>query len=263
MKLNKVIYTPIVFTGFGLLITTMSASAAIDLDFGILDLTTEMNNSNEASYNAKPIGNDGTTDIYAQLTVAGSFSGDFAGSAAGDVKIGQLQNTTSQYSLTLYQDAALTEVYAPTESFSYDLFFYDVDGHDDYGDQYYDVVTVYTPSVATYTTTTDLTITSNIDGSITASGYGTDAIDGQSGLESFTSEQEDVAISFTFTDTATVIFDYEVVNTYSAGDRNLLIDANNLEFTGSTETLDVVPEPAAFGLLCSVVSLAYVIVRRR
>ncbi|HBR94825.1 MAG TPA: hypothetical protein DEA90_11745 [Opitutae bacterium] len=260
------IHAPIAYTGLGLLITTMSASAAIDLDFGELDLTSEMNSASTSSFSSTAIGNDGITDIYAQLSVVdgNGFTGDFAGSAAGDVKIGQYRNTTTQYSLTLYQDAALSEIYAPASSFTYDLFFYDIDGHDDYGDQYYDVVTVYTPSVATYTTTTDLTITTNGDGSITASGKDTAAIDGQQGLTSFTPEQADVAISFTFTDTATVIFDYTVINTNSTGNRNLLIDANNLAFAeGTTETLEVVPEPAAFGLLCSAMSLAYVVVGRR
>jgi hypothetical protein len=265
MKLNKIIHSPLALSGLGLLFSAMSANAAINLDFGDLDLYTEMSTSNTASFTTS-IGTYGSTEIYAQLVAVNSdYSGANAGSAAGDVKIGQTKNTTVQYSLTLYQDAALTEIFSPSESYSYDLFFYDIDGHDVYGTEYYDIVTVYTPGVATYTVDTDLTITTNADGSITASGYGTEAIDGQDGLTSFTTEQENVAISFTFTDTATVIFDYTVVNTTSTinGDRNLLIDADNLTFVSETVTQNIVPEPAAFGLLCSAMSLAYVVVGRR
>ncbi|MFC5051724.1 PEP-CTERM sorting domain-containing protein [Rubritalea spongiae] len=242
-------------------------AASIDLNFGSVDKQTELNNDGTMSFTA-PIANDGTTDIYALIVAETSYTqggSGGSGSAADDVKINQAPNTTTNFTLTLYQNEELTEVYDPGVSFSYDLFFYDIDGHNTEGDKYYDIVTVYTPSVVTYTTTTELTITNNADGSVTASGINTNGVPGQDGLTSFNQAQADVAASFTFTDTASVNFDYTIVNNYNSGQRNLLIDGGNLTFgtfDTDTTTVTAVPEPSSTMLL-GLGSLALILRRRK
>ena len=239
-------------------VTSSFASAAlvpnIDFDFGNLNLESEIKSNGTLSF-SNEIGFDGETSVYAQVVALTNYQDGgkvTSGSVSGDVRINQKSNTTTSYAFTLYQDANFNEIYSPSSNFSFDLFFYDVDGHDTQGNEYYDVVTVYTPSIAEYTTTTALTISQSDNGAATASGIGTNAIDGQFGLDDFTQDQADVAISFNFTNTATILFDYTIVNTFNNGNRNLVFDANDLDFSGfTTQTLAVttVPEPASYSLL--------------
>lgn len=237
-----------------LLASTMANADVIDFDFGEVNLESEITSSGTMSFTTPVTTFDGTS-LYAQIVALTSYTdgGNItSGSVSGDIRINQGKNTTTTYSFTLYEDAAFTEVFSSTLDYSFDLFFYDIDGHDTRGNRYYDEVTVYTPSTVEYTTTTALTITENADGSITASGKGTDGVDGQYGLDTFTQAQADVAASFTFTNTSTVIFDYTIVNTWSNGNRNLVIDANDLTFDGfdtASTTVTTVSEPGVAGLM--------------
>lgn len=232
----------------------MVNATIIDLDFGEVNLESEILSSNSLSFTS-PAATFNDTSLYAQIVALTSYTDGgttTSGSVADDIIINQGGNTTTTYAFTLYENSEFTEVFSPDFDFAFNLFFYDIDGNRKFGDIYYDEVTVYTPSVVEYTTTTALTISENSDGSITASGKGTNAVDGQDGLDSFNQAQADVAASFTFINTPTVIFDYTIVNTLNSGHRNLLIDANNLsfdDFDTTTTNVTTVPEPGMAGLM--------------
>ncbi|MBU2979986.1 PEP-CTERM sorting domain-containing protein [Alteromonas sp. C1M14] len=251
-----------------LLASSVASADVIEFDFGEVNLDAELINSGSMSYSAPVTTFDGTS-LYAQIVALTSYSNggsNYSGSVEGDIRINQKRNTTTTYAFTLYEDAGFTNAFSSTLDYSFDLFFYDIDGHDTYGDLYYDEVTVYTPAVVEYTTTTALTITENDDGSITASGKGTDGVPGQTGLETFNQAQADVAASFTFTNTSTVIFDYTIVNSWSKGNRNLVIDANDLTFDGfdtasTSVNVATVSEPGVAGLM--LMGLGLLAYRRR
>lgn len=254
------------FTALVLLFIAKAQASLIEFDFGNNILETEITTQGSLSF-TNAVANDGTTNIYAQIVAETHYQDGGAipsGAVLGDIRINQKRNSTTTYSFTLYQDAALTQLYAPTTPYQFDLFFYDIDGHNKHGDKYYDEVRVYTPSVIEYTASTLLSIIHNTDGSITASGYGTPSVKGQNGLVVFNQQQADVAASFTFTNTSQVLFDYTIVNQHSNGNRNLLIDANDLSFSGFTttrESITQVPEPASISLM--VLSLGLLLMRSR
>jgi hypothetical protein len=252
--------------GLVLFCAACSANATIDLDFGESDLSSELAASGTMSYTTAITTDGFLTAIYAQVVAETSFSGDgTSGSVGGDIYISQAGDTTTTYSLTLYQDSALTQIYSPSTDFSFDLFFYDIEGSGSSSTKYYEEITIYTASTAEYLSTTALTITKNTDGSVTASAYGTGLVDSSEGLDAFNgTEQANAAISFTFENTSTVVFDYTVVNEWGNGaGRTLLLDGNNLSFDGfTTETIEVVPEPMSALLICLAGSVC-LFVRRR
>jgi hypothetical protein len=237
-----------------LMASSMANATLIDLDFGEVNLESEMLSSNSLSFTS-PVATFNNMSLYTQVVALTSYTdggSTASGSVSDDIIINQAGNTTTTYAFTLYEDSDFSKVFSPDYDFSFSLFFYDIDGNRKFGDIYYDEVTVYTPSVVEYTTTTALTISENADGSITASGKGTNAVDGQDGLDSFNQAQADVAASFTFTNTSTVIFDYTIVNTLNSGSRNLLIDASNLSFDNfdtTTTKVATIPEPGMASLM--------------
>jgi hypothetical protein len=245
-----------------LALTAVGTAHAIDFDFGN-SVTDELQNYGTQSFTTAIATDDNGTDIYAQIVAQSTYYYGNAGSGSSlsDVTINQAAASTTTYLFTLYQNEALTEVYDPGLDYSFDLFFYDIDGHAT--GMYYDEITVYSASVAEYTTSTALTITTNANGSVTANGYLTDAIENTVAESGFTQAQADVAISFTFENTSTVLFDYTVVNEMNDGSRNLLIDGNDLSFDGfETTTTSVIPEPASI-LMIGVVSFGALFIRRR
>ncbi|MDQ8205951.1 hypothetical protein QEH52_00390 [Coraliomargarita sp. SDUM461003] len=261
----------------------VSVHAAIDLDFGSVDLQSTLTSDGVMSYGVVSSYEDnGVSDIYAQISAINSYSEGSGGSggAAGDVRINQIGNTTTTYKLSLFQDAGYTELFDPGSSFSFDLFFYDVDGFSSpsgiksdseaatatYYDTYYDVITVYTASSYELTTSSRLLLSQDSStGALTVSGQDSGGVAGQEGLTSFAQYQADVAISFTFTDQAEVLFDYQVVDNRpgSNSNRNLLFDGNNLSFDGFTTTEGTVPEPSVFAVIAGLCGFATALGRRR
>ncbi|MGE9270947.1 MAG: PEP-CTERM sorting domain-containing protein [Verrucomicrobiales bacterium] len=262
-------------------------AVSLDLDFGNADLQTNLSFTGVIDYGVVSYGVDnGYSDVYARLSVVSTAGNSYSagtdggsGGAVGDGKINQAGNTSTQYVLSLYEDSGYTQLFDPGTSFSFDLFFYDIDGASDsdpitsnaeaanatYYDDYYDIVTVYTAS--TYEVTADSRLDISTDpftGAVSASGIDGGGVEGQAGLTSFELYQANVAISFTFTDEAEIYFGYEVVGDGgTTSGRNLLFDGNNLTFDGIDTPIGAVPEPSSFAALAALLGLASGFHRRR
>ena len=150
--MKKIILASILMT------SSMVNADVINFDFGEVNLESEILSSSSLSFTS-PAATFNDISLYAQIVALTSYTNGgstTSGSVADDIRINQAGNTTTTYAFALYEDSEFTEVFSPDFDFSFDLFFYDIDGNKKYGDIYYDEVTVYTPSVVEYTTTTEL-----------------------------------------------------------------------------------------------------------
>ncbi len=242
------------------LITALPLQAMLNLDFGTQNLQPELDSSDQMSFGDIA---EGATDVYARITTDSSYiygSEETSGGIAGDARINQQAGGAATFTLSLYSDSGYTTLYDPGQSFTYNLFFYDIDGESIYHDE----ITMFTAASYEVTDTTELGLTPNVDGSLTVSGANTSPsnVAGEAGLATLTQDQADASISFTFTDQNQVVFEYNVIGSTNRK-RNLLFDGNNLTFSGfDTDTGTVVPESNAFSLVSALFVLITVMCRR-
>lgn len=200
---------------------------------------------------------DVASGINATLTAANEFPARRAanhGAAAEDIRVNMQRGNSVELTLTLW-DATIGSGYdsefdVAGGSFDWNLVFYDLDG---VVGSSTDNITLLSPATYTVTTTTDLTITETDEGYVQFIGGGAADVPGQTGLDSFTQEQADVAVSVNIDDLASLSFIYEATGTNSG--RNVLIDGGQL--TTSLESFDTVtgsvmapvPLPASAALM--------------
>ncbi len=244
------------------LVATNATAATFTLDFGSFSSSA----FDDAAGNTIDYGvvtTDGVTDIYARLTTLTSFvSPDDAnnGAAAGDIRVNAARGETVQLALELYTDSSYSTLYTTSVDYDWSVVFYDIDGSSTSGgegtdaffdaDTYYDQVLVRTEGVATFAADTVLDYSVTADG-LLVSAEGESGVEGQSGVTTLSSVQQQYAFVYTVSNTSTLLFDYTVQDTaFDTRERNLLIDGGDLVIEGDVLVVPVpVPLPAGAPLM--------------
>lgn len=229
----------------------MAHSATFDLNFGAFSDPSFGTSSDDLVMYYEDV----ATGINATLTAANEFPARNAsnhGAAADDIRVNMRRGNSVELTLTLW-DATIGSGYDSAfnvdgGNFDWNLVFYDLDGV--VGNST-DNITLLSPATYTVTTTTALTITETEEGYVQFVGGGAANVPGQTGLDSFTQEQADVAVSVNIDGLSSISFIYEATGTNSG--RNVLIDGGTL--TTSLESFNTVTEtvmsPAAVPLPAS------------